>query len=98
MDQDDLDFEGTPTAESVKDVERKMSTERHYAPALRTDTDDDSLNQFMRRTSISREMAESTISRSSILESNPSLQLSLDSDFPLWAGDTSARRSPEGLY
>lgn len=33
-----------------------------------------------------------------IFENRHNIQLSLDNDFPLWSGDSSVRRSPEGNF
>lgn len=100
VDQDDFDFEGTPSTENATgNPVTILSSEQHNTLVSKADKDEESLNRYMRQTSISKEGSpedESSVSHVSMLESNHSLQLSLDNDFPLWAGDTSARRSPEG--
>lgn len=37
-------------------------------------------------------------SKSNLMDSDHSLQVSMENEFPLWAGDASARRSPEGGF
>ncbi|KAL0850254.1 hypothetical protein ABMA28_012100 [Loxostege sticticalis] len=100
VDQDDFDFEGTTSTENATgNPVTILSSEQHNTLVSRADKDEESLNRYMRQTSISKEGSpedESSVSHVSMLESNHRLQLSLDNDFPLWAGDTSARRSPEG--
>lgn len=95
VDQDDLDFEGTPPAEKPIGT---LSLEDHKTFVSRPDNEEDSLSTYMRQMSLSKDSDDTSLSRVSMLESSHNLQLSLDNDFPLWAGDTSARRSPEGIY
>ncbi|XP_028164413.1 rab-like protein 6 [Ostrinia furnacalis] len=99
VDQDDFDFVGTPTSETtMEEPKTLLSSDHHKSFQPRPEEEDESLNRFMRQTSISKESStqdEMSVNHS-LLDSSHSIQMSLDNDFPLWAGDTSARRSPEG--
>ncbi|XP_049698593.2 rab-like protein 6 [Helicoverpa armigera] len=94
IDQEDLDFEISSSAELK--VETKLPTEK----VSRTSQDEDNLDKMMSRMKMEEDVDShgSDIGVMPIFEKSRhiDLQISLDNDFPLWAGDTSARRSPEG--
>ncbi|PZC87028.1 hypothetical protein B5X24_HaOG201264 [Helicoverpa armigera] len=94
IDQEDLDFEISSSVELK--VETKLPTEK----VSRTSQDEDNLDKMMSRMKMEEDVDShgSDIGVMPIFEKSRhiDLQISLDNDFPLWAGDTSARRSPEG--
>lgn len=93
MDEDDLDID-VSLSESI--AELKLPTEQ---TAQVSRPKDDELERFMGQASMSKDSFKtesSDMSNTSILGSRHHMQLTLDNDFPIWAGDSSARRSPEG--
>ncbi|XP_049887481.1 rab-like protein 6 isoform X2 [Pectinophora gossypiella] len=92
FDEDDLDVDVSPTVDS-------SLTMQHNELISRSNNEDSLRDQFMTHVSISKDSMKSEssdIGTLSILSSEHHSQLTLDNDFPLWAGDSSARRSPEG--
>ncbi|CAH2068517.1 unnamed protein product, partial [Iphiclides podalirius] len=91
IEEDDLDVDNTPPTN--QHFESKVNTDYHSTIGK----EDESLeNMFSNKTYISKDNLEENdnIILSSHRELN--LNLSLNSDFPIWAGDSSIRRSPEG--
>ncbi|XP_035429936.2 rab-like protein 6 isoform X1 [Spodoptera frugiperda] len=93
IDQEDLDFEVSSPVDERPEV--KLSTE-----LTRTKQDDVNLDTMMSRVSMEEEVDVHSVDIGAvpIFENSRHIdvQLPLDNDYPLWAGDTSARRSPEG--
>lgn len=102
IDQEDLDFDVSTSVE-IK-TEPKLSTEYTKITSdftSKSNRDEDNLDRMMSRITMNEEVDIDSIDmgNSPIFENNRHIevQLPLDNDFPLWAGDTSARRSPEGI-
>ncbi|CAH0405908.1 unnamed protein product [Chilo suppressalis] len=104
---DDLDIEGSPPVASKVAELRTTYHQEHTRHSIKTtqsvDNEEDNLNKLLSASNInkdnvstgfSNEETESCISVNT-LDSNHNLD-SLDNEYPLWAGDSSARRSPEG--
>lgn len=97
IDQEDLDFDLSTSAEIMR-PETKLPSEH----ITRSSRHDGTLDTMMSRISMDDDddthISTSDMSRGPIFESNRHIEVELqsDNDFPLWAGDTSARRSPEG--
>ena len=92
FEEDDLDFEPPPNEAKVS---RKLSDSY-----LRTTRDDDHLKErFISQANISKSSVktEATSDTDSITLFSKNQDINLDSDFPIW-GDSSARRSPEGIF
>ena len=106
IDQEDLDFEFSASvdirAETKSSTEfssraEKLSTE--YTSRTNQDEDNIKLDKMMNRVTMNEEVDIDSVDIGSmpIFENSRHIeQMPLDNDFPLWAGDTSARRSPEG--
>ncbi|CAG9783072.1 unnamed protein product [Diatraea saccharalis] len=96
---DDLDINGTPPSDNVSNL--RTTFDDLNTTKTNADSEEDDLNKLIRRSSIKDNITthvthEETDSCITMLDSNHNLDISLDNDFPLWAGDSSARRSPEG--
>ncbi|KAF9419266.1 hypothetical protein HW555_004193 [Spodoptera exigua] len=93
IDQEDLDFEVASPVDDHSEV--KSSRE-----LTRTKQDDVNIDTMMSRISMEEEVDDHSVDIGAVptFESSRHIdvQIPLDNDFPLWAGDTSARRSPEG--
>lgn len=87
VDQDELDIDvdtnmPTATLEILKPVE-------HVRPTV------ENLDSLMNRTTITSNTNVDN-NRNIPIFGSRGIDLSMDNEFPLWAGDSSARRSPEG--
>lgn len=96
IDQEDLDFDINNAVEIRSEI--KLSTPF----TSRSSQDEDNLEKMISRVTMNDEVDidNMDIGSGPIFENSRHLdvQLPLDNDFPLWAGDTSARRSPEGTF
>ncbi|CAH0600579.1 unnamed protein product [Chrysodeixis includens] len=94
IDQEDLDFDINNAVEIRSEI--KLSTQF----SSRSSQDEDNLEKMINRVKMNEDVDidNMDIGSGPIFENSRHLdvQLPLDNDFPLWAGDTSARRSPEG--
>ncbi|XP_059049545.1 rab-like protein 6 [Achroia grisella] len=102
VDEDDLDVD-TSASESSKGP--KLSIDHTFTSIPNKEAN---IEKLMSHTSISKENYDIPLQKPvaskdnidhklSVLNSRHSdMQLSMDNDFPIWAGDSSARRSPEG--
>lgn len=101
IDQEDLDYDISSSVE-INRPEPKLPSER----VTRSSHHDDTIDTMMSRITMDEDddthISQSSIemSHAPIFESKRHIEveLQLDNDFPLWAGDTSARRSPEGIF
>ncbi|XP_045760885.1 rab-like protein 6 isoform X2 [Maniola jurtina] len=84
VDEDDLDVDGSPPC--------RPTTEGLGAEVTRS-KDDTLSNMFTKQAAISKDLEECSDGLS-ILHSDQNIHI--HSDYPLWAGDSSIRRSPEG--
>lgn len=92
FEEDDLEDSSTVENKPVTHTERTRITSR-------LSRDEDLRDRFMSQVTISKDSVEtenSDISSMSIF-SRSHHELNIENDFPLWAGDSSARRSPEGM-
>ncbi|XP_075986025.1 rab-like protein 6 isoform X2 [Anticarsia gemmatalis] len=100
IDQEDLDFDISSSAE-INRPEAKVPSDNNNI--TRQSLHDDTLDTMMSRITMNEDddthisHASIDISHPPMFESNRHIEdIQLENDFPLWAGDTSARRSPEG--
>ncbi|CAH0722502.1 unnamed protein product, partial [Brenthis ino] len=88
VDNDDLDIEGSPQ------ITETVRTDLSAQSESRSSKSDDVLrNMFISKAVISKNNEDVS---DSISISNSTQNIDMHSDFPLWAGDSSVRRSPEG--
>ncbi|KAJ8734730.1 hypothetical protein PYW08_013980 [Mythimna loreyi] len=96
IDQEDLDFDISSSGDIR--AEAKLSTE--FSSRSNQDEDTTKLDKMMNRVTMDEKIDIDSvdIGNMPIFENSRhvDVQLPSDNDFPLWAGDTSARRSPEG--
>ncbi|KAL4706803.1 hypothetical protein ACJJTC_010037 [Scirpophaga incertulas] len=95
--KDDLDIEGTPPVGSTLTSLRLQSVEHNNLEQTVQGEDNSNMSVTCNESNGSGEITTRAGSDSPVLtvDRNRNFHLPLD-DFPLWAGDTSARRSPEG--
>ncbi|KAG6453628.1 hypothetical protein O3G_MSEX008256 [Manduca sexta] len=93
VDQDDLDIDITPTSEIPSEI--KITSDHDI---LKSTEHENQINSLLSRVTIARDsdIVKETDDDESIFENNHIQPMSLDNDFTLWVGDSSARRSPEG--
>lgn len=96
IDQEDLDFDISSSVDMR--AEAKLSTE--FPSRANQGEDAIKIDKMMNRVTMDEEVDIDSVDIGSmpIFENSRHIdvQMPLDNDFPLWAGDTSARRSPEG--
>ena len=85
VDNDDLDIEGNSP---IKETIRRESLNT----VLSSNKDDETLRNFLSKAVISKGDEDNSDSLS-LNNNTPNV---MNNDFPLWAGDSSIRRSPEG--
>ncbi|XP_026764382.1 rab-like protein 6 [Galleria mellonella] len=100
VDEDDLDID-TSASESATGT--KLSSDLTFGSRSLKESN---IEKLMSHTSISKETdisiqtpvapTDIDLKLSMLDHRHHDMQLSLDSDYPIWAGDSSARRSPEG--
>ncbi|XP_050353714.1 rab-like protein 6 [Nymphalis io] len=84
VDEDDLDIESSPQIKTTTGID-------NVEVESRSKHDDNLINEFMKQAVISKDH-EGNSSLSILGDQN----INIHSDFPLWSGDSSVRRSPEG--
>ncbi|XP_014370619.2 rab-like protein 6 [Papilio machaon] len=90
VEEDDLDIDNIPSTNQV--IESRLSIDYYTS---RMEEEDESLGKrFMKEAVINTDDIEDNTMTLNV--GDPELQLSLNNDFPIWAGDSSVRRSPEG--
>lgn len=95
IDQEDLDFDISLSVDIQTDA--KLSTE---FPSRSNQDDTIKIDKMMNRVTMDEEVDTDSVDVGSMPIFKNSrhidVQIPPDNDFSLWAGDTSARRSPEG--
>ncbi|XP_053601280.1 rab-like protein 6 isoform X2 [Plodia interpunctella] len=99
VDEDDLDIEvshSPPDLDFTTTSTMPKTAVSQTMPVSRT-VNDVELNKFLHNVNISNDDVEDVDTSASVLDPRHRISLELDSEFPMWAaGDSSARRSPEG--
>lgn len=91
VEEDDLDIDNIPSTNQVKESTLTIDY------TMRMDEEDESIDKiFMKRAVISTDDIEDNTMTLSAPDLHLDVHLSLNNDFPIWAGDSSVRRSPEG--
>lgn len=89
FDEDDLEDTAAVENKLVTKKERRLSFSR----------EDDLRDRFVSQVTMSKESVETESDMGNIsIFSRSRHELNIENEFPLWAGDSSARRSPEGKY
>ncbi|XP_072936113.1 rab-like protein 6 [Epargyreus clarus] len=89
VDEDDLDFECSPPIRPPV-----VNSNTDFVPKI--DNEEENLRDMFISKAYVKDIEVTSTSSNTITSSGEQMELSLHNDFPLWAGDSSIRRSPEG--